>query len=98
MVGLVIRVLVLCSVVFAVVYAVTRALRTRLQNKEIARAADEIGRVADEIKKLRQLVEHGMVGPDEYAATATRIHETAQRLGLDTPDLPRELPPQKPKD
>jgi hypothetical protein len=97
-VGLIIRVLVLCSVVFAVVYAVTRALRTRLQNKEISRAADEIGRMADEIKKLRQLVEHGMVGPDEYAATSARIRENCERLGLDVPDLPSELPPKKPKD
>lgn len=93
MIGLTIRVLVLCTVLFAVVYALTRALRTRLQNKEIARLADEIARVADEMQKLRAAVQAGSVTPSEYAARVTHLRAESERLGLDVPDLPGELPP-----
>jgi hypothetical protein len=96
--GLIIRVLVLCTVVFAVVYALTRALRTRLQNKEIARVAEQVARVADEVEKLRRAVQAGSVSSTEYAASVMRLRADCERLGLDAPDLPGELPPPPRKD
>lgn len=98
MIGLTIRVLVLCTVVFAIVYAITRALRTRLSDKEIERVADEIARVGDEIQKLRDAVQTNRVSPTQYAETAARLRAEAERLGLDTSDLPGELPLGPPKE
>ena len=97
-IGLIIRVLVLCTVVFAIVYAITRALRTRLQNDEIERVADQIARVADEIQKLRSAVQLNRVSSAQYAEAVTRLRAEAERLGLDTSDLPGELPPGPPKE
>lgn len=91
MVGLIIRVLILCSVVFAVVYAIVRAWRARVDSLEAAR-------IADEIKKLGTLIQLGQMDPTEYALTALRIRKDCKRLGIQAPDLPSELPPPRTKD
>ena len=88
MLGLVIRVLVLCTVVFAVVYGVTRALRTSANSKEAQR-------IADEIRKLRESIAQGQMAPSEYAAIAERIRSDCRRLGIAVPDLPPHMPPRK---
>lgn len=85
MIGLVIRILVLCSVVFAVVYAITRALRANADSKEAAR-------ILDEIRALRATVELGVVDKEEYAVLADRIKRDCERLGIAVPDLPARLP------
>ncbi len=85
MLGLVIRVLVLCSVVFAVVYAVTRAIRDNAHSKQALR-------VAEEIRKLRESIASGEVDPVDYAAIAERIRRDCQRLGIAAPDLPSHMP------
>jgi uncharacterized membrane protein len=87
-IGLVIRILVLCSVVFAVVFAITRAMRTRVQSSEATR-------ITDEIKKLRTLLQLGEMDATEYAVIAHRIRKDCKRLGIETPDLPLELPPRR---
>jgi hypothetical protein len=56
--GLWIRVLVLCTVVFAIVYGVTRALRANANTKEARR-------IAYEIEKLREAVARGGIGAAE---------------------------------
>lgn len=91
MIGLIIRVLILCAVVFAVVYALVRAFRARVDSAEAAR-------IADEIKKLRTLIQLGQMDPTEYAVTALRIRKDCKRLGIQAPDLPTELPPPRSKD
>lgn len=84
--GLWIRLLVLCSVVFAVVYGVTRALRANAGSKEARR-------IAYEIEKLREAVARGRTSAAEYAAAAERIRGDCERLGIAVPKLPPELPP-----
>jgi len=84
MVGLVIRILVLCSVVFAVVYAITRALRMNANSKQ----AEQI---LEEVRKLRLAVEQGSVNAEDYAVVADRIRRDCARLGIDAPDLPERL-------
>lgn len=76
---------------FAIVFAVTRAWRTRVQSGEAAR-------IADEIKKLRTLIQLGQMDATEYAVTAHRIRKDCKRLGIEVPDLPSELPPPRTKD
>lgn len=88
MIGLVIRLLILCTVVFAVVYGITRALRSSMHSKES-------GRIAEEIRALRQLIQLGEIDPTEYAVIANRIRKDCQRLGIDVPELPMHLPPRK---
>jgi hypothetical protein len=85
MIGLIIRLLVLCSVVFAVVYAITRALRANATSKEAQR-------IQEEIRSLRATVELGVVDPEEYAVLADRIKRDCERLGIQVPDLPLRLP------
>jgi hypothetical protein len=85
MIGLIIRVLVLCSVVLAVVYAITRALRANVHSKEARR-------IQDEIRSLRATVELGVVDAEEYAVLADRIRRDCERLGIDVPELPKRLP------
>jgi hypothetical protein len=91
MLGLVIRLLVLCSVVFAVVYGITRALRVNAHSRESQR-------VADEIRALRMAIQAGELDAAEYAVIAVRIRKDCKRLGIDAPELPPHLPPRKPKD
>ena len=85
MIGLIIRVLILCTVVFAVVYAITRALRANAAGKEAQR-------IQEEIRSLRATVELGVVDPEEYAVLADRIKRDCERLGIQVPDLPLRLP------
>lgn len=89
MIGLLIRLLVLCSVVFAVVYAVTRALRG---NDREAR------RITEEIRALRQLIQLEQIDPSEYEVIAERIRRDCARIGIAVPELPGALPPRKRKD
>jgi uncharacterized membrane protein len=84
--GLWIRVLVLCTVVFAIVYGVTRALRANASTKEARR-------IAYEIEKLREAVARGAINAAEYTDAADRIRRDCERLGIPVPSLPRELPP-----
>lgn len=91
MIGLVIRLVILCSVVFAVVYGITRALRANVHSKESER-------IAEEIRALRQMIQLGEMDPTEYAVIANRIRKDCQRLGIEVPELPTHLPPRRPKD
>lgn len=91
MLGLIIRILVLCSVVFAVVYAITRALRTRVRDRDVAR-------IQQEIRDLRAAVEHGRIDPEEYAVRADRVRRACEDVGVDVPDLPPRLLPRDSKD
>jgi uncharacterized membrane protein len=91
MLGLVIRVLVLCTVVFAIVYGVTRALRENAHSKHAQR-------IADEIKKLRESIAAGQMSPSEYADIAERIRSDCKRLGIAVPDLPPHIPPRAAKE
>jgi hypothetical protein len=91
MIGLLIRLLVLCSVVFAVVYGVTRALRVGAINRESKH-------VADEIRKLRLAIQREEMDPADYVVIAARIRKDCKRLGIDAPELPPHLPPRPPKD
>jgi uncharacterized membrane protein len=88
MLGLVIRVLVLCTVVFAIVYGVTRALRANASSKEAQR-------IAEEIRRLRESIAAGQIDPAEYASIADRIRSDCKRLGIAVPDLPPQMPPRK---
>lgn len=86
MLGLVVRILISCAVVFAVVYGITRALRANASSKQAQR-------IADEIKKLRESIAAGAMDPGEYRSIAQRIRDDCRRLGIDAPDLPDHLPP-----
>jgi uncharacterized membrane protein len=86
MTGLVIRILLLCAVVFAVVYGITRALRASASSKEAKR-------VADEVRRLREAIEGGAMDAAEYERTIERIRQDCRRLGVDVPDLPSRMPP-----
>lgn len=88
MLGLVVRVLVLCTVVFAIVFGVTRALRSSAHSKQAQR-------IGDEIQKLRESIAAGSMDPAEYAAIAERIRNDCKRLGIAVPDLPPHMPPQQ---
>lgn len=91
MIGLLIRLLVLCSVVFAVVYAVTRALRGNVNDREARR-------ITEEIRALRQLIQLEQIEPSEYEVIADRIRRDCARIGIAVPELPGELPARKRKD
>ena len=86
MTGLVVRILLLCAVVFAVVYGVTRALRATASSREAQR-------LADEVRRLREAMDAA-----EYARTVERIRQDCRRLGVDLPDLPSRLPSRPPDD
>jgi hypothetical protein len=85
MLGLSIRVLVLCTVVFAVVYGIMRALRARITEQQIAR-------IQAEIRDLSYAVKAGSLKPEEYAARAEQIRRACENLGVDVPELPARLP------
>ena len=91
MIGLLIRLLILCSVIFAVVYGITRALRANASSKEAAR-------IREEIRMLRATLELGVVEPDEYAELAERIRRDCERLGVPVPELPTRMPTRPRKD
>lgn len=91
MTGLVVRILLLCAVVFAVVYGVTRALRATASSREAQR-------LADEVRRLREAIEGGLMDAAEYARTVERIRQDCRRLGVDLPDLPSRLPSRPPDD
>lgn len=78
----------LCTVVFAVVYAITRTLRANASSKEARR-------IAYEIEKLHEAVRRNLIDASEYAATAARIRRDCERLGIAVPNLPPELPPKE---
>jgi hypothetical protein len=80
--------LLLCTVVFAIVYAITRTLRANAASKEARR-------IAYEIEKLHEAVSRQLIDPAEYRATAARIRSDCERLGIAVPNLPPELPPRK---
>jgi len=85
MVGLAIRVLVLCTVVFAVVYGIVRALRARISERQIAR-------IQAEIRDLSYAVKAGSLHPDEYRARAEQVRRACADLGVEVPELPAHLP------
>jgi uncharacterized membrane protein len=91
MIGLLIRILVLCSVVFAVVFAITRALRVSAQNRHIAR-------IEEEIRSLRDAVLAGAVDAEDYAVRADRIRRACAQAGIDVPELPPRLLPRNERD
>jgi uncharacterized membrane protein len=86
MTGLTVRILLLCAVVFAVVYGITRALRASASSKEAQR-------VADEVRRLREAIEGGAMDAAEYERTIERIRQDCRRLGIEVPDLPSRMPP-----
>lgn len=81
----------LCTVVFAIVYGITRALRSNADRKEMRR-------IAYEIEKLHEAVSRGLIDRAEYAATAERIRRDCERLGVAAPNIPPELPSRAPGD
>jgi hypothetical protein len=85
MLGLSIRILVLCTVVFAVVYGIMRALRARISERQIAL-------LQAEIRDLTYAVKAGSLRPEEYAARAAKVRRACEDLGVDVPDLPARLP------
>jgi hypothetical protein len=89
MIGFLIRILVLCSVVFAVVYAFTRAKRSRVQQAQVRR-------LEEEIRQLRAAVDSRSVDAEDFAVRSDRIRRAAEHLGVDVSDLPARLP--RPKD
>jgi len=84
--GLWIRILLTCTVVFAIVYGVTRALRANAHSKEARR-------IAYEVERLHEAIARGRMTPSEYAETAERIRKDCRRLGITPPELPADLPP-----
>jgi uncharacterized membrane protein len=86
MTGLTVRILLLCAVVFAVVYGITRALRASASSKEAQR-------VADEVRRLREAIEGGAMDAADYERTIERIRQDCRRLGIEAPDLPSRMPP-----
>jgi len=91
MIGLLIRILVLCSIVFAIVYAITRARRVSANSREALR-------IQDEIRALRATVEVGVVDAEEYELLAERIRRDCERIGVPVPELPARLPPRPRKE
>lgn len=86
MLGLVVRILVLCAVMAGVAYALVRAWRARAESQEAAR-------VANEIAELRRAIERQSISPAEYTATAERIRRDCARLGIAAPELPPHFSP-----
>lgn len=85
MVGLVSRLLLLCAVVFGVVYGVTRALRQHAHSKEA-------NRILEEIRALRAGLEAGLFQQEEYVRLVQQLKADCERQGLQFPALPSELP------
>jgi len=83
--GLIVRILVLCSVVFAIVYGVTRALRAKIMDNHVAR-------LQAEIRDLSYAVKAGSIDAETYARRAERIRRACADLGVEVPDLPLRLP------
>jgi uncharacterized membrane protein len=84
--GMLIRLFLMSAVVFAIVYAVTRAIRANAHSKEARR-------IAYEVEKLHEAIARGRMTPAEYAVIAERIRSDCKRIGVATPDLPPHLPP-----
>jgi len=84
--GLLIRILLMCTVVFAIVYGVTRALRANAHSKEARR-------IAYEVERLHEAIARGRMTPAEYAEISERIRSDCKQLGIEPPELPPELPP-----
>jgi uncharacterized membrane protein len=84
--GLLIRILLMCTVVFAIVYGITRALRMAAHSKEARR-------IAYEVEKLHEAIARGRMTQAEYAEIADRIRSDCKRLGIAPPYLPPDLPP-----
>jgi hypothetical protein len=86
-----IRILLLCSVAFAVAYALTRRGRGRVQERQLAR-------IHEEIRSLRRAVEAGTVDAEEYAVRADRIRTACEYVGVAVPELPARLPKPRERD
>jgi hypothetical protein len=84
--GMLIRLFLMSTVVFAIVYGVTRAMRANAHSKEARR-------IAYEVEKLHEAIARGRMTPAEYAAIAERIRSDCKRIGVAPPELPPNLPP-----
>ncbi|MFT3923863.1 MAG: hypothetical protein QM778_15125 [Myxococcales bacterium] len=67
------------------VYGITRALRAKIQESQVAR-------IQAEIRDLGYAVKAGSVDAETYAARAEQIRRACEDLGVEVPDLPLRLP------
>lgn len=84
MLGVLIRTSLLLVVVFAVVYAATRALRRNAHSSEARR-------IQDEIRKLRAGIEAGLFTQAEYTRLTQKLEADCRREGIEAPKLPEHL-------
>lgn len=84
MLGLLIRTSLLLVIVFAVVYAATRALRRNAHSREA-------GRIRQEIAKLRAGIEAGLFTQAEYTRLVGQLEADCEREGIAIPKLPARI-------
>lgn len=84
MFGLLFRTSLLLVIVFAVVYAATRALRRN-------RHSQEAERIRQDIRKLRAGIEAGLFTQAEYTRLVAKLEADCAREGLDIPSLPARI-------
>lgn len=91
MIGLIVRIGLLLSVVFAIVYAVVRARRASSHSA----AAQKI---QEEIRLLKAGLEEGLYSDDDYRRIADSIRIACDREGIEIPDLPSYIRPERGND
>jgi hypothetical protein len=88
MIGLVVRIGLLCAVVFAVVYAVVRARRLSAHGRAARR-------VQEEVRLLKAGLEEGLYSDEEYRRLRDSIRAACDEQGIEIPELPPFIRPEK---
>lgn len=88
MIGLVVRLGILLAVVFAVVYGITRAVRASASSAAAKR-------IQKDITALKAGLEAGLYTTAEYNDLATRIRVACDEEGIEVPELPKFVEPNK---
>jgi len=90
MIELIMRVLVLVAVVFGVVFALTRRVRSKADQRAIKQ-------IQDDILALKTGIEDGLYSQEEYDNLRHKIRVACETQGIDIPDLPKRLPQRQPE-
>lgn len=88
MIGLVVRISLLCAVVFGVVYAFVRARRLSAHGRAARR-------IQEEVRLLKAGLEEGLYSDEEYRRLSDSIRAACDAEGIEIPDLPPYIRPEK---
>lgn len=88
MIGLLVRIGLLLAIVFGVIYGVVRAFRAHAHSAAAKR-------IQEEIRLLKSGLEEGLYSDEDYRRMADSIRRACEREGIDVPDFPPFIRPER---